>query len=136
MVEPRLVTLPCHLLEETVCDSVTYTSRFLWLDVERGITLSPRATRVMDKALGSKERSDTCILSPQPLEAAVWQASEVEISSQGLTSRSRTPGLAAGLSLFSAGGACLTWPGIPRARSPRRASAPVAADTGMGLAQG
>ena len=104
--------------------------------VERAIILSPRATLVVDKALGSSERSDTRIPSPQPLEAAVWQASEVEISSQGLTCRPRTPVLEAGLSLLPAGGARLTRPGIPRARSPRRASAPAAAGTGMGLAQG
>lgn len=39
--------------------------------VERAIILSPGATLVVDKALGSSERSDTRIPSPQPLEAAV-----------------------------------------------------------------
>jgi hypothetical protein len=86
--------------------------------VERAITLSPRATLVVDKALGSSERSHTRIPSLHSLEAAMWQASEVEISSQGLTWRPRTPVLEAGHSLLSAGGARLTRPGMPRARGP------------------
>src|SRR5262247_2134869 len=105
---------------------MAWTMRWPRGAVERAIILSPGATLVVDKALGSSEWSDTRIPSPQPLEAAVWQASEVEISSHGLTCRPRTPVLEARLSLLPARGARLARPSIPHARGSRRASAPAA----------